>query len=65
MIFQTSRQVISPDEFENLADDLVNLRDDSATNFTELILAVNTVEDTQRKIESSVSSINSQLVGQK
>lgn len=65
MIFQTSRQVISPDELENLADDLTNLRDDSATNFTELILAVNTVEDTQRKIESSVSSINSQLVGQK
>ena len=65
MMFQTSRQVISPDEFENLAADVINLRDDSATNFTELILAVNTVEDTQRKIESSVSSINSQLVGQK
>ena len=64
-MFQTSRQVISPDEFENLAADVTILRDDSATNFTELILAVNTVEDTQRKIESSVSTINSQLVGQK
>ena len=42
-----------------------NLRDDTSSNFTEIIMGTNTVEETQRRIESSISTINSQLVEQR